>query len=79
MEEYPKIPCAVNAPLLELIIMKATAVISNNTPRVRKIKTPGVTILNLCTAILPIPYESSERVITKAPTIDNGCINISFF
>jgi hypothetical protein len=59
--------------------MKVTAVISSKTPSVRKIKAPGVTILNLITAILPIPYDSKERVIIKAPMIANEFIIYSLF
>jgi hypothetical protein len=60
--------------LAEPTTIKVTATTSSNTPSVRNIRMPGVIILNLRTAITPIPYERSERVIINAPIIANGFI-----
>lgn len=68
---YPKIPCNVKIPLVEPLIIKAMAIKSKITPRLRKISIPVVTILNRCIVMLAIPYESKARVIKKAPNNDN--------
>jgi hypothetical protein len=56
-----------------------TATKSSKTPRVKKTRILGVTILNLTTAIMPIPYDNNEREIIKAPKTASKFILFTFY
>jgi len=69
-DEYPRIPCSVNAEFDEPIIINMVAVISRTIPIVRNRNTNGVTSFFRCSVMIDKLYENSAKITIPAPVME---------